>query len=80
MGHKSPKPEHLRAKLVAVRKHLELSQTQMVERLGLNIEYGRLSEYERGKRFPPIYVLLAYARAGKIHIDDLVDDEIELKF
>ena len=33
-----------------------------------------------GKRFPPIYVLLAYARAAGIHIDDLVDDEIELKF
>ncbi len=51
----------------------------MVKRLGLDIHYGRVSEFERGIRCPPIYVLLAYARVAGIHIDDLVDDEIELK-
>jgi transcriptional regulator with XRE-family HTH domain len=78
MGH-SDKPKHLRTKLLAVRKHMNLSQSQMVKRLGLDIHYGRVSEFERGIRFPPIYVLLAYARVAGIHIDDLVDDELDLK-
>ncbi len=77
---RSDKPKHLRTKLLAVRKHLNASQSQMVKRLGLKIDYGRISEYERGIRFPPIYVLLAYARVAGIHIDDLVDDEVELRF
>jgi transcriptional regulator with XRE-family HTH domain len=46
----------------------------MVKRLGLEIHYSRISEFEQGRRFPPVYVLLAYARAGGVHIDDLVDD------
>jgi hypothetical protein len=42
------------------------------------MQYTRISEYERGKREPSLWVLLAYARAGCIHLEDLVDDEIEL--
>jgi hypothetical protein len=51
----------------------------MVERLGLEIHYSRISEFEVARRFPPMYVLLAYASAAGIHIDDLVDDETELR-
>ena len=40
--------------------------------------YGRISEYERGKREPSLWVLLAYARAARIHLEDLVDDQIDL--
>ena len=74
------RPEHLPTKLLAIRKHFNLGQTRMIKRLGLEIHYSRLSEFECGRRFPPIYVLLAYARVAGIHIDDLVDDQIELKF
>ena len=42
------------------------------------MQYGRISEYERGIREPSLWVLLAYARAACIHLEDLVDDEIEL--
>lgn len=42
------------------------------------MHYGRVSEYERGKREPSLWVLLAYARAACIHLEDLVDDEIAL--
>lgn len=42
------------------------------------MHYGRISEYERGKREPSLWVLLAYARAGCIHLEALVDDEIDL--
>ena len=42
------------------------------------MQYTRISEYERGKREPSLWVLLAYARAGCIHLEDLVDDDIDL--
>ncbi len=41
------------------------------------MHYSRISEFELGRRFPPVYVLLAYARTAGIHIDDLVDDDAQ---
>jgi hypothetical protein len=59
---------------------LGLSQSEMVRLLDPEeiMQYGRISEYERGKREPSLWVLLAYARAACIHLEDLVDDEIDL--
>ena len=73
---------NLPAKLRAVRKHLGLSQSQLAEKLSrvFTHHYGRVSEYERGKRQPTVLILLSYARLAGITIDDLVDDQIELKF
>ncbi|HZN08544.1 MAG TPA: helix-turn-helix transcriptional regulator [Pyrinomonadaceae bacterium] len=73
------KPRHLAEKLLAIREHLGLSQTQCVKRLGLQMAYSRISEFELGRRFPPVYVLLAYARAAGVHVDDLIDDDINLR-
>jgi transcriptional regulator with XRE-family HTH domain len=73
-----PRPQHLPGKLLAVRRHLKLSQTQMVTRLGLGLHYSRISEFEIGRRFPPIHVLLAYARVAGVTIDALVDDTVSL--
>jgi hypothetical protein len=42
------------------------------------MQYTRISEYERGRREPSLWVLLAYARAACIHLEDLVDDAIDL--
>jgi hypothetical protein len=39
-----------------------------------------ISEFERGRRVPNVLVLMAYARASKIPLESIVDDEIELKF
>jgi hypothetical protein len=52
----------------------------MVRRLDpeLIMHYGRISEYERGKREPSLWVLLAYARVAGIHLEDLIDDDIDL--
>ena len=73
--------KHLGPKLLAVRKRLGLSQPQLAARLtSFDIEYGRISTYERGYRVPNVLVLLDYARLGGIHIDDLVDDNRELSF
>lgn len=77
---RSIKIEHLPAKLLAIRKRLGLSQSQLARLLAFEPLYTRVSEYERGKRQPSLPVLLSYARLGGVHIDDLVDDGIEIAF
>ena len=74
------RPKRLAEKLLAIRKRLGLSQSQMIRRLNIKGHYGRVSEFENGKRFPPIHALLAYARVAGVHIDDLVDDSVNLSF
>jgi transcriptional regulator with XRE-family HTH domain len=81
MGTKSrPKPERLAEKLLQIRNALNLSQSEMLRRLGVEdaIAYHRISEYESGKREPPLMVLLAYARCVGISTDTLIDDKMDL--
>src|SRR5262245_25853041 len=80
MGNPRPKPLRLADKLLEIRKGLGLSQTQMLTRMGLEeiMHYGRISEYEQGKREPTLMTLLAYARAASVHLEDIVDDDLEL--
>jgi transcriptional regulator with XRE-family HTH domain len=52
----------------------------MLRRLNLKCCYGRISEYERGKRQPSMLTLLDYARAAKVPLEEIVDDELELTF
>ena len=80
MGNPRPRPMRLAEKLLQIRVGLGLSQTQMLERLGLSdtMHYGRISEYEQGKREPTLMTLLAYARAASVHLEDIVDDDLEL--
>jgi transcriptional regulator with XRE-family HTH domain len=74
------RPQRIAPKLKTIRQRLGLSQTGMLRKLKLNCAYGRISEYERGKRQPTVLVLLAYARAGKVSLEEIVDDEMELRF
>ncbi|HEY6186043.1 MAG TPA: helix-turn-helix transcriptional regulator [Pyrinomonadaceae bacterium] len=80
MGSPRPRPERLAEKLLQIRNALELSQTQMHKRLGVEnlISYHRISEYERGKNEPPLLILLQYARVARVHMEVLVDDELDL--
>jgi transcriptional regulator with XRE-family HTH domain len=72
--------QRLPEKLRAIRDALGLSQTEMLRRLGAEdlIEYNRISEFETGKREPPLAILLLYARAANVWMDALVDDELDL--
>ena len=72
------RPQRLAEKLLAVRKRLGLSQSQLVRRIDPHMHYGRVSEWESGKRHPGVLILLSYARLAGVHIDDLVDDNINL--
>ena len=80
MGNPRPRPMRLAEKLLQIRTGLGLSQTQMLERLGLGdtMHYGRISEYEQDKREPSLITLLAYARAANVHLEDIVDDDLDL--
>jgi len=75
-----PKPERLAEKLLQIRNALGLSQTEMLKRLGAEevIAYHRISEYETGKREPPLIILLEYARVANVYVDTLINDAVFL--
>lgn len=81
MGQASrPRPARLAEKLLAIREALQLSQNEMIARLGLvdELTQARISAYERGVREPPLIVLLRYARVSNVSVEALIDDELVL--
>lgn len=74
------KVRRLGEKLLQIRLGLGLSQNQMLERLGFGDELFRsnISQYEHGRREPPLPVLLQYARAASLEVEILIDDELDL--
>jgi transcriptional regulator with XRE-family HTH domain len=70
----------LARKLLQIRKALEISQNQMIIRMGLGDDLLReeISDFERNKRIPPLEVILQYARAANIYVEALIDDNLEL--
>lgn len=72
-------PRLLAAKLLKIREALGLSQSEMVARLNADdeINRGKISEYERARRIPPLHLLLAYSRAGGKSLEYLINDEID---
>jgi transcriptional regulator with XRE-family HTH domain len=79
MGYKPRhRPQHLAAKLLQIRRSLGLSQSELARRLSVGVNTPRLSEYESGTREPALITLLAYAYLIGIHVDDLIDDAVDL--
>ena len=80
MGNPRPRQQHLAKKLLAIRNALGLSQIQLVKQMGIDgvLAYHRISEYESGRREPSLWVLLAYGRVAGIHLEEIVDDKLEL--
>jgi len=74
------KSERLGEKLLDIRNGLALSQSEMLRRLGYEdvLPYNRISDYELGKRVPPLPVVLEYAKVASVHMEDIVDDELDL--
>jgi transcriptional regulator with XRE-family HTH domain len=76
-----PRIERLGPKLREIRRQLDLTQTQMIERLDcpdMSLHAASISEYEKGKRDPPYQVLLRYARVAGVIVDVLIDDDLDL--
>jgi transcriptional regulator with XRE-family HTH domain len=80
MGTARQKSERLPEKLLQVRLALGISQTEMLKRLDVEdmIVYNRISDYELGKREPPLPILLQYARIAGVPTEVLIDDELDL--
>jgi transcriptional regulator with XRE-family HTH domain len=75
-----PRPKYLGRKLLEIRQSLQISQAEMVTRLGFKtIHQAHISGYERGDREPPLPVLLKYARLVDISTDVLIDDKLKLE-
>lgn len=79
MGNRRPRPQRIGEKLLQIREALGVSQAQMPERLGLGrMHPGRISEYETNKREPALMTLLAYADLAGVHVEDIINDKVDL--
>ncbi len=80
MGYARPRPKRLAEKLLQIRNALGLSQTELWRRLGVDdeISFKRISKYELDQNEPPLLVLMHYARLAGVHMEDIVDDELDL--
>lgn len=75
------RPKKLGAKLKLIRTRLGLTQPEMIAELSVKDEPlypSSISEYEAGKREPPLLVLLKYARLAGVSSDVLIDDKLKL--
>jgi transcriptional regulator with XRE-family HTH domain len=76
-----PKPARLATKLLHIRTQLDLTQEQMLEQLNYKkspLYASQISDFEQGKREPPLLVILQYARVAGFPMEALVDDEMDL--
>ena len=75
-----PKSSLLAFKLLQIRQALELSQNELITRMGQQevLVREQISKYERGTLEPPYPILLAYARLANLCTDVLLDDEMEI--
>lgn len=80
MGTKDLRPKRLAEKLKKIRVDLNLSQSELLEKLGFSdvVFQGNISQYELGRREPPLPVLLAYAQIANIYVDILINDHLEM--
>ena len=86
MGNPRNRPKLLPAKLLAIREFVHVLQADMASKLQSEIlshsrrQYqiapARVSDYEKGKREPNLFVLIAYARLGHMHMESIVDDDV----
>ena len=73
-------PKNLGRKLLRIRKALGLSQSEMLRHLGAadSVQTARISEFESGAREPSLWILLAYGRVARVHLESLIDAEATL--
>jgi transcriptional regulator with XRE-family HTH domain len=74
------RPEYLGKKCGDIRVFFGLSQTELIERLGLvgHVNRSEISDFERDVREPDLKTLKAYAELAGVYVDDLIDDSVDL--
>jgi len=78
---KRPVPKKLAKKLLQIRMKLDLSQTELVKALNYKaspLRPAQISQFETGRREPPLMLLLAYAQLAGVSTDVLIDDKQSL--
>jgi transcriptional regulator with XRE-family HTH domain len=80
MGASRQRQQRLAGKLLQIRLNFGLSQSEMLKRLDVGdlIVYNQISRYETGSHEPPLQILLQYARVAGVHLEVIVDDELDL--
>ena len=79
MGNPRPRPLRIPEKLKQIREAMGISQPRMPGRLGFPAMHpGRISEYETNKREPTLQTLLAYADLAGVHLEFIVNDNLDL--
>jgi transcriptional regulator with XRE-family HTH domain len=76
-----PSPARLARKLRQIRLGLGLTQDEMFKSLGRTgtpLRVGHIGEFESGDRVPTLQVVLAYARAAEVSMEEIVDDKLRL--
>src|SRR4029078_4562025 len=63
-----------------IRNTVGCSSSQLLRRLGAADSFtpARISEYESGTREPSLWMLLAYGRVARVHVDARVDEDASL--
>ena len=74
------RPQRLAEKLRYIRASLNLTQADLLRELAIEelATQSKISEFESGKRDPSLLILLQYSRLAGVHMEDLVDDEVNL--
>ena len=72
------KPLQLSQKLLAIRKRLRMSQTEMARALELKVHYSAVSNFELGTREPDLIIVMRYARLAGVTMETIVDDQMNL--
>lgn len=76
------RPEKLAEKLKQIRVSLNLSQTEMLIKLGYDSNKkdfrSIISAYELGKREPNLIDLLNYSKIANVTVEILIDDNLKL--
>lgn len=65
-------------KLTAVRRRLGLTQTQMANRIALEVSPAHVAEFESGFTEPELNIILAYCELAGVHMEVLANDNLEL--
>lgn len=74
-------PERLGEKLKTIREKLGMTTTEIVDELRhptATPHRASITQYEKGRREPPLITLLQYARLYNVGVETLIDDEMNL--
>ena len=78
-GARRARPLRLGEKLLAIRKRLGMTQTEMARALQLQDQNAsRISHFELSMREPNTQTILRYAQLAGVHMESLIDDDMNL--